>query len=191
MLSRAGGRCEHHSALTGRCRTTTDLEADHVHPHSRGGRTNLTNGQALCRRHNRRKHARVPYAWQLNQLARRRGSYYPQGVPGVTTRPAGVSRTDSRELAALERPFDYHRAVKREPARIDPLAQRVFIPRACVNGHRLRGTQHFDLGFRHCRCHTALSFSSITNPHPKVGHYMFRCHACGEISFDTKCVAAT
>ena len=61
LLARAGGRCEHHSLLSGRCDQTVRLEADHVHPHSRGGWTSLANGQALCRRHNKAKAARVPW----------------------------------------------------------------------------------------------------------------------------------
>ncbi|MGW3973916.1 HNH endonuclease [Streptomyces ardesiacus] len=50
-------------------------EADHIHPWSRGGATELWNGQMLCRRHNRRKSNRVPsplYHWRL---ARRRKKY--------------------------------------------------------------------------------------------------------------------
>jgi 5-methylcytosine-specific restriction endonuclease McrA len=79
ILARAGGRCEYHGLLTGRCHVSEGLEADHVHPHRRGGRTDLSNGQALCRRHNRSKHAHVPYVWQLNQLAKHRAEYYPPG----------------------------------------------------------------------------------------------------------------
>lgn len=37
LLALAGYRCEHHSWLGGRCRSTKKLEADHIHPHSRGG----------------------------------------------------------------------------------------------------------------------------------------------------------
>ena len=46
--SRAGARCEHFGWPTGRCRRTDGLEADHVHPHSRGGRTVLGKAQVLC-----------------------------------------------------------------------------------------------------------------------------------------------
>jgi hypothetical protein len=79
IFIRAGNRCEHHFPIFGRCRTTTGLEADHVHPHSRGGWTSVSNGQALCRRHNREKSARVPWNRQLNNLAKRRATYF---VPG-------------------------------------------------------------------------------------------------------------
>lgn len=88
ILMRAGGRCEHHGLLFGRCRQTERLEADHVHPHSRGGQTALANGQALCRHHNRAKRASVPYRWQLRRLERRRAGYFPPGVPASVTRYA-------------------------------------------------------------------------------------------------------
>jgi len=80
ILSRARGRCEHHSWLAGRCDETVGLEADQVHPHSRGGWTALANGQALCRRHNKAKAARVPWGWELDRLSRRRASYFPCGA---------------------------------------------------------------------------------------------------------------
>ncbi|SNR97008.1 HNH endonuclease [Blastococcus mobilis] len=86
ILSRAGGRCEHHSWLAGRCDETVGLEADHIHPHSRGGWTALANGQALCRRHNKAKAARVPWGWELDRLDRRRADYFPSGVPTQVVR---------------------------------------------------------------------------------------------------------
>jgi 5-methylcytosine-specific restriction endonuclease McrA len=86
ILSRAGGRCEHHGWLSGRCTETVRLEADHVHPHSRGGWTALANGQALCRRHNKAKAARVPWSWELDRLSRRRADYCPSGVPAQVVR---------------------------------------------------------------------------------------------------------
>jgi hypothetical protein len=86
IFRRAGGRCEHHAWLFGRCRMVERLEADHVHPHSRGGWTNIANGQALCQRHNRIKRAGVPYDWQLRRLAKRRSSYFPAEVDPLVTR---------------------------------------------------------------------------------------------------------
>lgn len=47
LLARAGNRCERHLWLFGRCKQTERLEADHIHPHSRGGQTALANGQVL------------------------------------------------------------------------------------------------------------------------------------------------
>jgi 5-methylcytosine-specific restriction endonuclease McrA len=88
ILTRAGGRCEHHGWLFGRCRETIGLEADHVHPWSRGGPTAIANGQALCRRHNRLKRATVPFAWQLRALEKRRAAYFPPGVSVAITRRA-------------------------------------------------------------------------------------------------------
>jgi len=86
ILIRAGGRCEHHSWLGRRCNRTVGLEADHVHPHSRGGWTDLANGQALCRPHNKAKAARVPWGWELKRLSRRRAAYFPPGTPTEVVR---------------------------------------------------------------------------------------------------------
>ena len=86
VLERAGHRCERHSRLLGRCRETEALQADHVHPHSRGGATDVANGQALCRRHNKQKSDRVPWTRELDRLARRRQSYFPPGTPTTVAR---------------------------------------------------------------------------------------------------------
>ncbi len=110
ILARAGGRCEHHSPLFGRCDQTLRLEADHVHPHSRGGWTTRANGQALCRRHNKAKAARVPWTWQLNRLAGRRATYFPLGMPTEVMRhperrrvrvPAGTSPEAEAGFSAM------------------------------------------------------------------------------------------
>jgi hypothetical protein len=89
ILRRAGGRCEHHGWLLGRCRATQTLEADHVHPWSRGGQTAVLNGQALCKRHNREKRATIPYGWQLRALDKRRAAYFPPAVSAAVMRRAG------------------------------------------------------------------------------------------------------
>jgi hypothetical protein len=88
VLARASGRCEHHGWIGGRCTKAELLEADHVHPHSRGGQTNVVNGQALCQRHNRNKRAAIPFNWQLRALERRRAGYYPDGTAGAVVRRA-------------------------------------------------------------------------------------------------------
>jgi hypothetical protein len=70
LLIRSGYRCEHHYFHVLRCRERHLLEADHVIPWSRGGRTTLENGQMLCRRHNRRKTNRYPsplYRWMVRR----------------------------------------------------------------------------------------------------------------------------
>jgi hypothetical protein len=89
LFSRAGRRCEHHSLLSGRCGTTEGLQADHVHPHSRGGATSIANGQVLCGRHNARKANRIPWTWELDRLARRRRAYFPPGMPTAVVRRRG------------------------------------------------------------------------------------------------------
>jgi hypothetical protein len=97
IVARAGGRCEHHHLMLGRCRVTQNLEADHVHPFSRGGRAAIANGQALCQRHNRLKGARIPWGWELKRLARRRALYFPAHTnTGVTRRPAFTGTADPR-----------------------------------------------------------------------------------------------
>jgi hypothetical protein len=89
IVGRAGSRCERHGLILGRCRATQNLEADHVHPFSKGGRTAIANGQALCQRHNRLKGARIPWGWELKRLARHRALYFPTGTnTAVTRRPA-------------------------------------------------------------------------------------------------------
>src|SRR5215213_2214311 len=99
IIARAGGRCEHRSRISGRCRVSERLEADHVHPHSRGGWTAVQNGQALCRPHNKSKSARVPWDWQLRQLARRRATYFPPGTATdvVRHRPRTIRAAQTSE----------------------------------------------------------------------------------------------
>ena len=86
LLARAGNRCEHHGRLVGRCRMVDRLEADHVHPWSRGGWTHVTNGQILCRAHNRDKRAAIPWDRSLRRLAERRAGYFPAGADPVVVR---------------------------------------------------------------------------------------------------------
>lgn len=86
ILARAGGRCEAHAWLLGRCRQTGGLQADQVHPHSRGGATSVENSQALCAWRNRRKSARVPWNWELARLERRRRAYVPPDVGTTVVR---------------------------------------------------------------------------------------------------------
>ncbi|WP_208976779.1 HNH endonuclease signature motif containing protein [Geodermatophilus obscurus] len=74
------------SWLGRRCRATENLQADHVHPHSRGGSTTVASGQALCPRHNTRKANRVLWTWELDRLARRREAYFPSGVSTAVIR---------------------------------------------------------------------------------------------------------
>lgn len=79
VLARAGHRCEGALLLAWvRCRDAAE-EADHVYPWSKGGATVVSNGQALCRRHNRSKSNLTPPWWYVLTLERRRRNYFPQG----------------------------------------------------------------------------------------------------------------
>lgn len=77
VMAGAGGRCEAGSFFVcGRCREQA-TEVDHVYPWSRGGPTVVSNGQALCRTHNRRKSSLRPPWWYVWALERRRSTYFP------------------------------------------------------------------------------------------------------------------
>jgi HNH endonuclease len=52
MLVRDGGRCR-------KCRRATNLEMDHIVPVSKGGKTEESNLQVLCRRCNRAKYKKL------------------------------------------------------------------------------------------------------------------------------------
>ena len=70
LFARAGRRCEHHG-LFGRCTSTERLEADHIHPHSRGGWTHVSNGQILCKAQSQaHEHPLGPVAAQDLRAAR-------------------------------------------------------------------------------------------------------------------------
>lgn len=80
VLERAGGRCEGSAFLFwGRCADAA-VEIDHVIPWSRGGPTVVSNGQALCKAHNRSKGASMPPWWYVLRLERRREAYFPAGA---------------------------------------------------------------------------------------------------------------
>ena len=91
LLALAGHQCEHHGLLSGRCPSTLRLEADHVHPWSRGGWTNVRNGQILCHSHNRAKSAAIPWDRSLRRLAVRRVAYYSESAARVVIRRARKS----------------------------------------------------------------------------------------------------
>jgi hypothetical protein len=80
VIYRAGARCEHDGLLGGRCNVTEKLQADHIHPYSKGGSTTVGNGQALCSVHNKRKAARIPFNWELRRLEKHRATYSPAGI---------------------------------------------------------------------------------------------------------------
>ena len=99
VMRRAGGRCEFRGLIGGRCRATEKLEADHIHPWARGGSTTVRNGQALCSRHNREKAARIPFAWEVRRLERRRAAYFPTGEPREVVRREQVPGDRVRRAA--------------------------------------------------------------------------------------------
>ena len=79
VLARSGNRCE--AALlivVGRCGSPAE-EVDHLYPWSKGGATVVSNGQALCKRHNRSKSNLTPPWWYVLCLERRRRKYFPAG----------------------------------------------------------------------------------------------------------------
>lgn len=77
-FTRAGLRCEHKSIFWSRC-TNTPTQGDHIYPWSRGGRTAMSNQQALCAFHNNRKSGSVPSRAYIIRLQRRRRRYFPPG----------------------------------------------------------------------------------------------------------------
>ncbi len=77
VLQRAGGACEAAAFIVwGRCGDPA-VEVDHVYPWSKGGPTVVSNGQALCRGHNRSKSNLTPPWWYIRGLERRRSAYFP------------------------------------------------------------------------------------------------------------------
>lgn len=76
-FERAGHRCEHKSVLWHRC-TNTPTQGDHIFPWSRGGRTAMSNQQALCPFHNSRKSGSVPTRMYILRLQWRRRRYFPE-----------------------------------------------------------------------------------------------------------------
>lgn len=77
-FERAGLRCEHKAVLWSRC-TNTPTQADHIYPWARGGRTSMSNLQALCAFHNNRKSDSVPSRFYILRLQARRRRYFPPG----------------------------------------------------------------------------------------------------------------
>lgn len=98
VMDRAGGRCEAPLFFAwGRC-SSLATDADHIMPWSRGGPTVVSNGQALCRGHNRSKSAFVPPWWYIHGLERRRRDYFSAGT---SVRVLAVM--DEADRAARER----------------------------------------------------------------------------------------
>jgi hypothetical protein len=98
VMARAGGRCEAPILLAwGRCPDpATDI--DHIYPWSRGGPTVVSNGQALCRTHNRRKSNLRPPWWYVVSLERRRCTY---AGSGIDFRVLGRMNSEDRSVRAV------------------------------------------------------------------------------------------
>lgn len=103
VLERAGGGCEAPVLLMwGRCDDPA-VEVDHVVPWSRGGPTVASNGQALCRSHNRSKGAMVPPWWYVVGLERRRRGYFPSGADVRVLAVMNEEERAARERSAAKR----------------------------------------------------------------------------------------
>lgn len=90
-FERAGLRCEHKAIFWHRC-TNTPTQGDHIYPWSRGGRTAMSNQQALCPFHNSRKSGSVPTRMYILRLQWRRRRYFPEDVsPRVQWRPGAAA----------------------------------------------------------------------------------------------------
>jgi hypothetical protein len=97
VMSRAGHRCEGAVFVAwGRCKDAA-TDADHVYPWVRGGPTVPSNGQALCRGHNKHKGAMRPPWWYLLTLEHRRRSYFP---PGTDVRVSATISGADRDACA-------------------------------------------------------------------------------------------
>ncbi|MGC5076144.1 HNH endonuclease [Agrococcus sp. DT81.2] len=103
VLERAGGQCEAPVLLMwGRCGDPA-TEVDHVVPWSRGGPTVASNGQALCRSHNRSKGAMVPPWWYMLGLERRRREYFPSGADVKVRAVMSAEERAARERSTTKR----------------------------------------------------------------------------------------
>lgn len=103
VLTRAGNRCEEPLFLAWvRCRASA-REIDHVYPWSKGGATVVSNGQALCTRHNRTKSSRAPAWWYVLSLEHRRREYYPPGVSPIVRGTMTPAERAAREAWAARK----------------------------------------------------------------------------------------
>ena len=109
VMERAARRCESAAFIAwGRCGAPA-TEVDHVFPWSRGGPTVESNGQALCRGHNRSKGAMRPPWWYVLGLERRRRSYFPAGAD---VRVFAVMSDDDRAARTVPRVPERRRRIR-------------------------------------------------------------------------------
>jgi hypothetical protein len=103
VMSRAEQRCE--GALFfgwGRCRDLA-TEVDHIYPWSKGGATVVSNGQAMCHRHNRAKSNMTPAWWYVLSLERHRRTYFPEGTDVRVHAAMGRGDREARTRWAAKR----------------------------------------------------------------------------------------
>jgi hypothetical protein len=103
VMARAASRCEGSIFIAwGRCRQVA-VEVDHVYPWANGGATIISNGQALCRDHNRRKSSLTPPWWYVLSLERRRRNYFPMDVDVKVRALMGPAERDARSAWAARK----------------------------------------------------------------------------------------
>lgn len=103
VMANAGGRCEAGEFIVwGRCDDPA-VEVDHVIPWSSGGPTVVSNGQALCKAHNRSKSSWKPAWWYVAGLERRRRAYFPAGADVRVLAVMNAEERDARERSAAAR----------------------------------------------------------------------------------------
>jgi len=116
VMERAGHRCEAPLLLAwGRC-SALATDADHIMPWSRGGPTVVSNGQALCRGHNRAKAAFEPPWWYVLGLERRRRAYFP---PDADVRVRATMSDEDRAARLVPRGAQPARRIRRQPSTHD------------------------------------------------------------------------
>lgn len=90
-FERAGLQCEHKPILWRRC-TNTPTQGDHIYPWSKGGRTAMSNQQALCPFHNSRKSGSVPTRMYILRLQQRRRRYFPDSSSPLVEWRSGAAQ---------------------------------------------------------------------------------------------------
>jgi hypothetical protein len=101
ILARAGGRCEHHAWILGRCNVTEALEADHVHPTAEAAGpmspTDKLCASRIIDRSERRSPTAGSYAdWKSSAPTTSRAAS-PEPLSGVRHLPEATTRSRDTE----------------------------------------------------------------------------------------------